>query len=186
MGNDNEISTLSNTLDTDTYDEGERFRITTDSCADWAIRKIKEECDEYERIKRIGEEEIQRINERIEAEKARSDRKTSYLRFCLSDYFNSVEHKKTKTTEKYKLLSGTLVKKLGKPKAEYDDNELVNWLETHEGKDFVKVKKSPAWGEFKKTLNMDSGKAVIVETGEIVDCIKVETTSDTFDIELAK
>ena len=38
---------------------------------------------------------------------------TSYLTSCLADFFATVPHKETKTTEKYRLLSGTLTFKKG-------------------------------------------------------------------------
>lgn len=97
-------------VDLGTVAEGERapFRITDDRCADWAIRKIADERSEYDRLKALADEQIAAINEKVAAARKRMENGTSYLTSCLADFFATVPHKETKTTEKYRLLSGTL------------------------------------------------------------------------------
>ena len=48
---------------------------------------------------------------------------TSYLTSCLADFFATVPHKETKTTEKYRLLSGTLTFKKGTTKTKLDEGK---------------------------------------------------------------
>jgi len=101
-------------VDLGTVAEGERaqFRITDDRCADWAIRKIADERSEYDRLKALADEQIAAINEKVAAARKRMENGTSYLTSCLADFFATVPHKETKTTEKYRLLSGTLTNAL--------------------------------------------------------------------------
>lgn len=159
------------------------FRITDDRCADWAVRKINEERAEYERLKALGEQQIAAITEKIEAAKRRYENGTGFLTSCLADFFQTVPHKKTKTTEKYRLLSGTLTLKKGAPKATTDDAKLVPWLRANGFDDFVKVEESAKWGELKKKLTFVGTVATIEETGEIVEGITVMETPDTFKVE---
>lgn len=94
--------------------EGPRqFRITDDSCADWAVRKIAAERAELARLKALAEEQIDRIKEQIAAAEKRCENETNYFITMLARYFETVPHKKTKTQLSYRLLSGTLKRKIG-------------------------------------------------------------------------
>ncbi|WP_339060055.1 host-nuclease inhibitor Gam family protein [Tepidibacillus marianensis] len=70
------------------------FMITDDGCADWAIRKIKEEKQEYDRIRELGEQQIAEIQEKIDQAKRRFEQNTGFLTSKLAQYFNTVPHKK--------------------------------------------------------------------------------------------
>lgn len=171
-----DLSTIEN-------EERPRWRITDDGCADWAVRKIAEERAEYERLKQLGEQQIEAINEKIEAAKRRFENGTAYLTTCLAEFFGTVPHKVTKTTEKYRLLSGTLTLKKGSVKAEADDAALVPWLRANGMGDYVKVKESAAWGDLKKKLTFVDGVAIMEESGEIVEGVTVTVAPDTFKVE---
>lgn len=160
------------------------FRITDDRCADWAVRKIAEERQELDRLTELGQQQIEEINQKIEAAKRRFENGTAFLTSCLADYFNTVPHKSTKTTEKYRLLSGTLVLKRGAPKPEHDDEKLVAWLKANGYENMVKVKEAPEWGELKKMLDFTGTVASIKDTGEIVEGVTVMETPDTFKVDV--
>ena len=131
-------------VDLGTVAEGERapFRITDDRCADWAIRKIADERSEYDRLKALADEQIAAINEKVAAARKRMENGTSYLTSCLADFFATVPHKETKTTEKYRLLSGTLTFKKGTTKTKLDETKLVPWLKANGYGELVKVEES--------------------------------------------
>lgn len=171
-------------LGTVVEDERPPFRITDDRCADWAVRKIAEERSEYERLKALADEQIGRINERVEAAKRRCDNGTAFLIGCLAAYFDTVPHKATKTTEKYRLLSGTLVKKKGGIKAKADDAVLVPWLRANGLEELVKVEESAKWGELKKRLTYAGEIAVIADTGLIVEGVTAYEAPDTFTVDV--
>lgn len=165
-------------------DERPPFRITDDRCADWAVRKIAEERAEYERLKELADEQIAAIQDKVDAAKRRFENGTAFLTSCLSDYFRLVPHKATKTTEKYRLLSGTLVLKKGGTKATTDDEKLVTWLKANGYADLVKVEESAKWGELKKKLTFAGTVATITETGEIVEGVTAYEAPDTFTVDV--
>ena len=165
-------------------DERPPFRITDDRCADWAVRKIAEERAEYERLKELADEQIAAIQDKVDAAKRRFENGTAFLTSCLSDYFRIVPHKSTKTTEKYRLLSGTLVLKKGGTKATTDDEKLVTWLKANGYADLVKVEESAKWGELKKKLTFAGTVATIKETGEIVEGVTAYEAPDTFSVDV--
>lgn len=166
--------------------EGEHapFRITDDRCADWAIRKISEERKEYTRLKDLADEQIAAINEKVAAAQRRMENGTAFLTSCLADFFNTVPHKKTKTTEKYRLLSGTLTLKKGTTKAKLDETKLVPWLRANGYEALVKVEESTRWADLKKLLSYTGDIATLTETGEIVEGITAYETPDTFTVDV--
>ena len=93
-------------------------------------------------------------------------------------------HKTTKTTEKYRLLSGTLTLKKGTVKAEVDDSKLVPWLRENGYGDLVKVEESAKWGELKKLLAYTGEIATIQSTGEIVEGVTAYETPATFTVDI--
>lgn len=69
------------------------WRITDDGCADWACRKIAEEKTELDRITALGENQIEKIQQRIDAAQRRYENGTRFLTGKLAEYFETVPHK---------------------------------------------------------------------------------------------
>lgn len=154
------------------------FRITDDRCADWAIRKIADERSEYDRLKALADEQIAAINEKVAAARKRMENGTSYLTSCLADFFATVPHKETKTTEKYRLLSGTLTL------AKLNETKLVPWLKANGYGELVKVEESTRWADLKKLLSYTGDIATLTETGEIVEGVTVYETPGIFTVDV--
>lgn len=162
------------------YELNESFSITNDNLADWAIRKIKEEEAERDRLIEIAENQIADLNQQISQLKENCDNKTKFLKGHLQIYFSTVPHKETKTQETYKLLSGSLVFKKPSFKISHNDDQLVALLD---GSEFVEIKKSLRWGEYKKILDITDEHNVIDKiTGEIIEACSVEDVPASFDI----
>ena len=94
-------------------------------------------------------------------------------------YFETVPSKETKTQKSYKLLSGTLVFKKPSQKINHDDEKLLEFLD---GTEFIKVKKSIDWAEYKKVLTISDSEVIDSETGEIVEACTVEDVPASFTI----
>lgn len=170
----------------DTYEQDEEkaqgWSIQNDSAADWAVRKIHAEREELERLEKIARAEVDRIAETIAAARLRYKGRTAFLTSKLREYFGHVPHKETKTTEKYQLLSGALV--YTKPAKTYDkdDAALLAFLKESGRTEFIKTTEAPAWGEYKKRLEIVGDHAVDTETGEIVECVRVVEKPEAFDV----
>lgn len=162
----------------------EPFRIADDDVADWAVKKIAEKKAEYERLKELGERETARIAEKVDQARRRYEADSSFLTERLAEYFVQVPHRKTKTTEKYQLLSGSLTLKKGGVEYRRDDARLVAWLKENGRGDFVRVKEEPAWGELKKRIKAVGSAAVIADTGEILDGVEAAQAPDVFRIDV--
>lgn len=147
------------------------FTIDNDRTAEWALKKIRQEKEEYDRIKALADEVIAEATFKAEQARKRFEANSSFLTSKLAEYFEKVPKKATKTQESYRLLSGTLVRKLATTMASPDKEKLVAWLKSNGYTDYIKTVEEPKWGDFKKLINFDGGMAVIAETGEIVEGI---------------
>lgn len=133
---------------------------------------------------RITDEQIAAINEKVAAARKRMENGTSYLTSCLADFFATVPHKETKTTEKYRLLSGTLTFKKGTTKTKLDETKLVPWLKANGYGELVKVEESTRWADLKKLLSYTGDIATLTETGEIVEGVTVYETPGIFTVDV--
>ena len=178
-----EVLTLPGDADPDEEQAPQRWSITDDACADWALKKIKAEQDELDRITSLAEMEITRMKEQIETARRRYEQNTAFLTSMLERYFDTVEHKRTKTgTESYRLLNGQLVRKPAAAKMQPDDEKLVEWLRSAGREDLIKVEPKAKWGELKKCLTIVGELAMIADTGEIVDGVEIVETPAAFSV----
>ena len=165
--------------------ENEGFVIDNDNKANWALKKIKEATAEADRLKAIITAERDELTEKEDRINEKLERDTGYLKALLYNYFETVEHKATKTQESYKLLDGSLVYKIPTRKiAKPDEGRLIAYLKTN-APELVKTVETAAWGDFKKALAVaDDGTVINVETGEVLDFIGTEETAGTFDVKV--
>ena len=178
-----EALALPGDADPDEEPQTQRWRIADDGCADWALKKIKLEKDEHDRIVELAEREIARLKEQIERADRRLEQNTSFLTSMLAEFFETVPHKKTKTgTESYRLLNGQLVKKPAGIKLQPDDEKLVAWLRAAGREDLIKVEEKAMWGELKKKLEMVGTVAMMPDTGEIIEGIDVVEVPAAFSV----
>ena len=160
------------------------WRITDDGCADWACQKIAEEKAELDRITALGESQIEKIQQRLDAAQRRYENGTRFLTGKLAEYFETVPHKTTKTKHSYRLLSGTLVKKIGGRTMKQDDDALLAYLKASGNEDMIQNTEKPKWGEFKKQLEIVGGQIVDKTTGELVEGVQIIEKPDTFTVDV--
>lgn len=166
-------------------EEQKHWKIEDDRAADWALQKIAYAKKEYARVEALGLQQIAEVEAKLSTAKAKCDKEIERLTGHLAEYFETVEPRisKGKTKATYKLLNGSLVKKMYKPEPKYDEKELLTWLIAHNRTDMIKVTTKPAWEAFKRTIAIAGDKVVIKDTGEIVDGVSVSISPDKFVVE---
>lgn len=177
MGIENEILTAMET-------EQEGFVIDSDQKASWALKIIKAETDEAGRLMQIADSQIEElVNKKMEI-KEKLDHKTGYLKGLLYRYFETVQHKETKTQESYKLLDGSLVYKKPSVKMVPDKEKLLAYCKANNMPEFVKVKEELDWASYKKECEIIDGQVVNVQTGDMLpdEVIQVEEEPGKFDV----
>ncbi|MDQ2087182.1 host-nuclease inhibitor Gam family protein [Herbivorax sp. ANBcel31] len=163
--------------------EKDEFIIDDDKKAEWALRKIAEERAEAQRYVNVCKSMILDYEEKIRKEEEKLSKKTSYLEFKLQQYFQSVEHKSTKTQKTYKLPSGTLRLKNQQAEFKRDEEKIINWLKENKLLNFIKVKEKPDWVELKRKIKV-SGDRAVSEDGQIIDGIEVIEKPPVFEVEI--
>ena len=106
----------------------EDFMINNDGKAEWAINTIKAEQEDRDRLISVCEQKIEEYMDKISQFTKQYESRTSYLTSQLAQYFQTVEHKKTKTQETYQLPSGKLKLKYPAPEMARDNDKLLTWL----------------------------------------------------------
>lgn len=151
------------------------WKIQNDSDAEWLIDKVNEELIEKARFKESIINKIELLQEKLkkveEEEQFIIERRNSYL----IEYFESIPDKfkkKTKTQEKYRLPSGSIIKKYPKPEFKRNNDKLLNWIKANNMNEYIEVKEAPKWGKLKKTIQV-VGNQVVTEDGEIVEGVEV-------------
>lgn len=156
--------------------------IKDDRMANWAIKKVKFEFSEADRLKALAKAEIEELKMRIEYIDQQCENNTRFLKSQLEAYFNTVERKESKTQESYKLLDGSLVYKKPSKDYEKDENALIEWAMKNNHEDVVETTKKLKWADFKKQLSIVGDTVVITETGEVVPDISVIEKDGKFEV----
>ena len=151
--------------------------ITSDQEADLYLQKIKEAEESKKYWKSF-------YKERADAMVAEADANIANMKAMLQSFFEKVPHKQTATQENYALPSGKLVFKKQNNDFEYDEDEVIAWLESMGMNGFIKVKKSLDWASLKETL-LVAGDLVADEDGNILP-IKAVERDPVFTVELKR
>lgn len=144
----------------------EGFRIENDQQAEWALAKIAEARAEQAKWTEFYTAKMQAV---CDAE----ENTINYMTALLRRYFDSQEHRVTKTgIRKYSLPSAELILKPGGIDYKRDDEALLAWCDANLPR-AVKVTRKPGWSDV---------KTYIKETGEIPDGVEVYETEPTFQV----
>lgn len=158
--------------------EENRFRVSDDKSAEWCLTKIREARQEAEKWK----EHYRLQMEKVQKEAADT---VAFFEGLLSEYFDTVPHKETKTQQSYSLPSGKLVRKQQQPQFTTDDAALVPWLKSNAMTELIKVKESADWAALKKLVTVTpDGESVMDENGEVVPGVVVTQRPDVFKVEM--
>ena len=122
----------------------ETFTIADDSTAEWALRKVLEAKAEKDRLTELVKAEAAKLKTHQELIDKKYENSTGFLMAHLFRYFNTVEHKNTKTQETYQLLSGKLVFKKPKLEANKSEDALLAWCKNN-APEYVKTSESNAY-----------------------------------------
>lgn len=156
-------------------EESASFSIDNDQKADWAIRKIMD----TENAAKMWKEYYKKQSDRVEKT---TQQRIAYFTALLESYFDTVPHKVTKTSEKYKLPSGVLVRKAQAPEYERDDAQIIAWCEENAPSCVENVPKLK-WTSLKGLFEENNGQAIDEITGEVVPGIKIIPRDPVFAVQ---
>lgn len=166
-----------------TEEARQRFRITTEDLADWALRKVARLRAEKQARRELAQREIGRIQEWLDRELAKLDRDERFFVNALVDYHRLV----LATNPRAKTLSlphGTVkARVVGASPTLVDESATLAWAENARP-EVVKVKKSLDWAGLKKLLAVDPDEVHCVDptTGEVVPGVTVKPETVSFTV----
>lgn len=162
----------------------ERFRITNDSQANWALRKIADARQKLARDQETARAEIERIQQWLKMSEAEAVRTEERMTALLHEYY-APQFQTDPKTKTYKLPSGKVQWRAQQPQFNRDDATLLEFLKSREMTDFIETKETPKWGELKKQIQVVGEHVVIKDgkmEGEIIDGVEVVHRPPTFRV----
>ncbi|HHT02713.1 MAG TPA: hypothetical protein GX005_00150 [Bacteroidales bacterium] len=129
------------------------------------LKKAQEEKDRLLELVKKEQEELNAAKEKIESDYKWIEEQAIITLEQFMDNISEDKKHKTKTQEKYKLLSGEIIKTLPINEIKYDEEKLIA---NEKYKEYMEYKPKFKWGEFKKTLTIVKDK-IINEDGEVLD-----------------
>lgn len=155
--------------------QDDRFIVDDPEKADWALRQIqkakRQQAENVKRVEKLNEEPQQLIdanNEWLESENSKLDERIDYFESLLNEFMNTnlQDNPKFKFSSPYGRLSTRKSKNWT-----YDDAKLI---ERYKNTDVVKETFKLNKTVLKKHLKVVNGKAIDIDTGEVVDGVSVE------------
>lgn len=159
------------------------FVVNDDNKADWVLRKIQKNENKMKEIHELYEQETLRLLQWKNEEIDRLNKDNENLESLLIPYATSKLSDSRKKS--FKLPNGKCGFRAVPPKFIRDEEKLLKFAE-RSVPNVVKVKKSVDWAALKKLVENNNGKAVMIETGEIVDGVKIEVQPPKFYVEVNK
>lgn len=163
-----------------------RFTIENTEQAIWALRKIARIEKERQEAREAAQLEKARIDEWLSTEEKRCDQARAHLDFLLEEYHRKIiaENPKRKTI---KFPYGTLELRKQPDEWAIDEEVLVPWL-LENRPELVIVppppEPKPDRNGIKKAFTVKDGKAICMDTGEVVPGVAVHERGLKFSIKL--
>ena len=149
------------------------------------VRSAIEAKWQFEQRKRIindRDELIAYYEDQIAKVKADADYKIGFIDRALFAFFQTVEHKKTKTQESWSIPAGKLVLKKQAPEYKRDDKTVIEWLKNNNASQFVKVEEKLDWAGLKSETTV-VGNTIVNQDGEIIPGVEVIEREPKFSVE---
>ena len=149
------------------------------------VRSTIEAKWQFEQRRKIIEDRDELIayyEDQIAKVKADADYKIGFIDRALFAFFQTVEHKKTKTQESWSIPSGKLILKKQAPEFKRDEKTVLDWLKQNGGTDYVKTVESLDWANLKKDTTV-VGSTIVNNDGEIIPGVEVIEREDKFVVE---
>lgn len=159
--------------------------IMSDADAEKVLEQIRELRAEKARFKMILDARVHELTLAYERKAEKIDNEEAWLTHLLQGYFEGKDIPATKAGNKsYKLLSGTLRLKKQQPEFKRDEDKLTEFLMSNKYTDYIQTVFKPKWSELKKNVITKDGKAIMLDTGEVVEGVEVIERPDKFEVEV--
>jgi len=167
----------------------ENFIIDNDSKANWALRKIRHMKEKQNKNKELAKSQIEKIQEEIdeiehwlEKENEKIQNNIDFMKSKLKNYAYDLKDDNP-DLKTHNLPFGALKFRKRRAKWNYDDDKLLEFAESNL-QEAVKIKKKVDKRKLKKKAEVVGEKAVLEDTGEVIDGIKVVQRPEKFKVDV--
>lgn len=157
----------------------EQWRIKNIGEADWAMEKIRIARMEIAQTTQYYEEKKRRIDAFVKSQTESFENEIAFFELKLKEY--AAEYIKGKKSKTMKLAGGSCSFTKARPTFTKNDDELLMYVKENCA-EYVNVKESVNWNEFKKTLNYAADGKMVTEDGEIVPGVSYAIGEDSFNV----
>ena len=161
----------------------DEFVIDDDHKANWAFKKIRQMKKKVAEKEEFAQKEIDEIKKWLEEETGKLEDSIEYFESMLTEYAMKMKEK-DKDLKTHKLPAGNLQFRKRRPKWNYDNEALMDYLEESGKEDLIRVKRSPDKRRLKKKVKVAGNKVVDAETGEIIEGIEVQERGESFKVKV--
>ena len=155
--------------------EEEEIQVRSTIEAKWQFEQRKKIIEDRDELIAYYEDQIAKV-------KADADYKIGFIDRALFAFFQTVEHKKTKTQESWSIPAGKLILKKQAPEFKRDEKTVIEWLKQNDGSQYVKTVESLDWANLKKDSTV-VGNTIVNSDGEIIPGVEVIEREDKFVVE---
>ena len=151
-------------------EEKKRFKVTDIQSANWVFRKMKYIDNKVNESKQLYESELLRLNTWKDKEIKRYAELRKFFEGLITEYILEEKDK----DPKFKLSTpyGSAYIKTSPEKWNYDEEELIKWLEKNNSS-LIEIQKSVKKKELKEYAAVVKGKAIDINTGEEIQGITI-------------
>lgn len=154
----------------------QRFTITDDNAAAWAMRKLRSIRSKQAEYDQVAVDERARIDRWLDEVKAPLDRDAHFFEAILMDYAYRCRENPDDGRKSIALPTGKVSTRSTQPKWTVDTERFVEWARAHQP-DLIRVREDVDLTKARQTLDLheaSSGLVAISPDGEIVPGITVE------------
>lgn len=160
--------------------------IKDDTTAERFIKRYKDIINETKAAKLYADNYVidakQKADKYYESVTKPLNYQESYIYNQLKMYANS---KRKEGIKSLKFINGTLKFKKSPEKYSYDEDDLVKFLKENKLDQYMNIKVSPKWGEFKKNSTLDKNdddELIMKINDKEVTCVSVQEVPENFSI----
>lgn len=177
------VSNLLQEQELEQIEHDERFKVTDLSSANWVFKKLDAINAKEQEIKKLANQELERIKEWETKELNKLLDSKSYLEHLVVEYFKEEREK----DDKFKLSTpfGKVTSRKGSKVFDFkNEQDVIDQLEQRGFTDYVKTTKKLNQADMKKAFNVSDDGTVIDDNGEVLDGIRMVQKPTSYSVKV--
>lgn len=164
-------------------EETQRFKVTDINSLNWALRKMAAIDAKIKEVNALADAEIERIENFRKQELSSLQQSQDFFQGLIGEYALK-RRDEDPAFKSEKTPYGRITWTKRQPKWNYNNDEVINYLEENGRRELIRVKKEPVKTEIKKLFQVNEDGRVFDENGQEVPGISVEFIPDELKVKV--